>query len=53
MMTGEDKPVEEVFPAVPARDNRREERVCVTYGRHVVMNKQVVSVIRELGIRRS
>src|SRR3989338_7487088 len=54
MMAEENKPVEEILPgglALPVEAARRNERVCVTYGRHVVMNKQVVSVIRDLGIK--
>ena len=54
MMAEENKPIEEVLPAglaFPAEDDRQKERVCVTYGRHAVMNKQVVSVIKELGIK--
>lgn len=50
----QESPIEEVLPGgltLPVGAARREERVCVTYGRHVVMNKQVVSVIRELGIK--
>lgn len=53
MMTGENKPVEEIPTggvAVPMEQAGGGGKVCVTYGRHVVMNKQVVSVIKELGI---
>jgi predicted nucleotide-binding protein len=38
-------------PVVPEREVCLPDRqVCVTYGRHTVMNKQVVSLIRELDI---
>ena len=54
MMAEENKPVEEILPgglAFPAENAGKEGRVCVTYGRNLVMNKQVVSVIRDLGIK--
>ena len=54
MMTEENKPVEEILPgglAFPSGNADKADRVCVTYGRNLVMNKQVVSVIRELGIK--
>ena len=50
----QENPIEEILSgglAFPAEDDRQKERVCVTYGRHVVTNKQVVSVIKDLGIR--
>ncbi|MBI5149180.1 MAG: hypothetical protein HZA28_00200, partial [Candidatus Omnitrophica bacterium] len=50
----QENPIEEILPgglAFPTEDERQKERVCVTYGRHVVMNKQVVSVIKDLGIK--
>ncbi len=53
-MAEENKPVEEVLPgglALPAGSAGKEGLVCVTYGRHLVMNKQVVSVIKDLGIK--
>ena len=54
MTAEENKPVEEILPgelAFQIENAGKEGRVCVTYGRHLVMNKQVVSVIKELGIK--
>lgn len=49
-----ERPIEEILPAglaFPTEEDREPKTVCVTYGRHVIMNKQVVSVIKELGIK--
>ncbi len=54
MMDEENNPTEEVLPgglAFPAENAGAAGRVCITYGRHLVMNKQVVSVIKDLGIK--
>lgn len=54
MMAEKNKPVEEISPGGLAfsMENAGEAgRVCITYGRHLVMNKQVVSVIKDLGIK--
>ncbi len=53
-MAEERKSGEKISPwglTFPAENAGKEGRVCVTYGRQVVMNKQVVSVIRDLGIK--
>ena len=45
-------PVEEILPGGLAfSESSQPGRVCITYGRHLVMNKQVVSVIKDLGIK--
>ena len=58
MMAEENKPVfdrdKEILPGGACRPTENAGaagRVCVTYGRNVVMNKQVVSVIKDLGIQ--
>ncbi len=45
-------PVEEILPGgLTFPENPPKGEVCITHGRHLVMNKQVVSVIRDLGIK--
>jgi predicted nucleotide-binding protein len=52
MMAEKDDPVGEILPGGLAfPESSQTGLVCITYGRHLVMNKQVVSVIKDLGIK--